>query len=173
MKKWVIILIVVLVVGGFWLHERNTNLTSFSEELEVVEDLDIEEYMGAWHDVASIPNRFQRGLTDVTATYTLKDDGSVEVYNRGITPAGNEKDITGKAEVFSEGRFKVSFFPLIKSDYNVLYVDEFYTYALVGGGNPNYLWVLSRTPELDERALQGLLDLAEEQGFNTNKIKIH
>ena len=171
MKKWLIVLLVFLVIIGAWLHDRNTTLTEFSESVEVIDDLIIEEYMGVWYDVASIPNRFQKGLTNVTATYELREDGSVRVFNAGIKPDGAISDIEGEAEMFSEGRFKVSFFPLVKSDYNLLYIDEFYSYALVGGGNPDYLWILSRTPKLDERVIQGLLDKAEKQGYNVDKME--
>lgn len=84
--------------------------------------------------------------------------------------SGEVKSIEGSAFIFAPGRFKVGFFPFIKSDYNVLYVDEFYSYALVGGGSPRFLWILSRTPELDGRVINGLLDRAEKQGYKVDNF---
>ena len=166
---WMLIIIVV-VVGLSWY--LSSNLSKFSEGVEVYDDLDVEKYMGDWYEVGSIPVWFQRGLSDVTASYTLYSDGSVGVLNKGVKSNGVVKAKYASAEVFEPGRLKVSFYPLIKGDYNVLYVDEFYSYALVGGGNPNYLWILSRTKELDDRVVSGLLDLAGEQGYNVGDFKL-
>jgi lipocalin len=164
---WFLIIIVV-VLGLVWYS--GTKLTSFSKDVEVVEDLDVEKYMGEWQEIGNIPTWFQRGLSDVTATYTLRDDGSIGVLNQGVKADGEVKARYASAEVFGPGRLKVSFFPLSKADYNVLYVDEFYSYALVGGGNSKYLWILSRTGELDQRVIDGLLAVASEQGYKVDKF---
>lgn len=167
-KPWV--LLVLVIVGFVWWYTSN-NLTGFSESVET-RVVDWDRYSGKWHEVGSNPTWFQRGLTDVTAEYVLLDDGKVKVINSGVDPRGNLKQVEGKAEVFSEGRLKVSFFPFIKSDYNVLYVDEFYSYALVGGGNPRYLWILCRVPDLDGRVVEGLLDIAKKEGYEVDKFAL-
>lgn len=164
---WFLIIIVVLL-GLVWYS--GTKLTSFSKGVEVVEDLDIEKYMGEWKEIGSNPAWFQKGLSNVTANYTLYADESIGVLNQGIKNNGDIKIKYGAAEVFSPGRLKVSFFILSKSDYNILYVDEFYSYALVGGGKPGYLWILSRTGELDDRVIDGLLEIAKEQGYEVDKF---
>lgn len=137
-------------------------VSAFSRNVDVQEDVDLEEYMGTWYDVYSIPVRFQDGLVNVTATYTLKDNGKVIVYNKGYKD-GELKDITGTARVIDDGRLKVSFFPLIWSDYNILFTD--YEFAVVGGGNPDYFWVLSRTPDINDEKLEELKMLGKEQGY--------
>lgn len=164
---WLLIMLVI-VVAVIWY--AGSKLSSFSKDVEVVTDLDVEKFMGEWHEVGSIPAWFQRGLSDVTATYTLRSDGTIGVLNQGVKKNGEVKARYASAEVFESGRLKVSFFPLMKGDYNVLYVDEFYSYALVGGGNPKYLWILSRTPGLDERVISGLLEVAEEQGYSVDRF---
>lgn len=152
------ILVVIILFGVY----NYFYVSAFSRNVVVQEDIDLEKYMGTWYDVYSIPVRFQDGLTNVTATYTLKDNGKVIVYNKGYED-GELKDITGTARVIGDGRFKVSFFPLIWSDYNVLFTD--YEFAVVGGGRPNYFWVLSRTPEISDEKLTEFLLLGEEQGY--------
>lgn len=150
--------IVITIYGVYNYHYPN----AFSRFVEVQEDIDLDSYTGLWYDVYSLPVRFQDGLTNVTANYTLDND-SVIVYNQGFREDGSVDSIVGKARVIGDGRLKVSFFPLIWSDYNILFTD--YNYAVVGGGSPNQLWILSRTPDIENNKLEELLSIAEEQGY--------
>ncbi len=139
-----------------------------------VEELDLGRYLGHWHEIARFDTRFERDLVSVTAHYSLNSDGTISVINRGYnikTEKWDESKATAKA-TDDPGRFKVSFFPLISSDYNVLSIAEDYQWALVGSSSPNYLWILSRTEELHPDTLDHIISLAERRGYDTSKLLI-
>ena len=165
MKKKIInifILLFLLFVIGYGIIAVNSRyfLTAHSKNVNVM-SVDLEEYAGVWYDVYSTENWFQRDLENVTAEYTLDEDRII-VYNKGYKD-GDVKDITGHAIVFDEGRLKVSFFPLLYADYNIMFVTE--DYALVGSGSKEQFWVLSRTPYLHERIIENMIEIAENNGY--------
>ena len=119
-------------------------------DLEPVRDLDLKRYLGLWHEIARMDHRFERGLTDVTAEYTLKEDGTIRVENSGWNiRKGKRSKIIGRAKTTSvPGLLRVSFFWKFYSDYRVLMLDPDYQWVLVGSDNSKYLWILSREESL-------------------------
>jgi apolipoprotein D and lipocalin family protein len=148
--------------------------TGVPEGIEPVSGFDIERYLGTWYEVARLDHRFERGLSEVTATYNLRDDGGVHVLNRGFNDeTGIWKDAKGKAYFIGDpdvGRLKVSFFGPFYGSYNIFELDEQYRYAMVAGPDRSYLWILAREPELDTATLERLVGRATELGFPTDDL---
>ncbi|MFN4120019.1 lipocalin family protein [Acidovorax sp.] len=142
--------------------------------IRAVTGFDVDRYTGHWHEVARIENRFERGLTRATATYTRNDDGTIKVVNRGYDPARREwKEAEGTARfVDSPDRaaLKVSFFGPFYGGYNVVALDENYQWAMVVGSSRDYLWILSRTPTLPWHVRDHLLERAQALGVDVSKI---
>lgn len=147
-------------------------LLAAAEPPPVVPQVDLARYMGTWHEVARLPNRFQRGCGCTTATYALRPDGRVSVLNQcGVE--GKAKAAWGWAKVVdrsTNAKLKVTFFWPFFGDYWVLALDPDYRWVLVGTPNRKHLWVLSRTPRLEEATLQGLLERARTLGYDTARI---
>lgn len=123
--------------------------------LDAVHSLDSERYLGRWYEIARYPNSFQRGLVGVTADYSRRPDGTIQVVNRGRvgTLDGREKSARGKAwipDLSESGRLKVRFFWPFTGDYWVIALDDDYRWAVVGEPRRRFLWILSRTPHLNE-----------------------
>lgn len=149
--------------------------TGVPDGVQVVTGFQLDRYLGTWYEIARLDHRFERGLTDVTATYSLRDDGGVHVINRGFEAASGEwKEAVGKAyfvESDDVGRIKVSFFGPFYGGYNIVELDkEAYQYALVVGPNRSYLWILSRSMQLDPDVLHRLTEKARELGFKTDEL---
>lgn len=143
--------------------------------LTSVEGFELKRYLGTWYEVARIDTWFEKGSEQVSATYTLKDDGNVKVLNKGYYPGKQAwKTAEGKARFAgdpSRGELKVSFFGPFYAAYNVIALDkENYSWAMVCGRNRSYLWILSRTPTLEPPLLQELVGKAKEMGFETEKL---
>lgn len=140
-----------------------------------VQDFQLESYLGKWYEIARLDHSFERGLSDVTAEYSLRDDGGVRVINRGFKSESNKwKDAEGKAyfvEDTSTGKLKVSFFGPFYGAYNVIALDqEAHQWSLVVGPDTDYLWILSRTPKLNQVIVDQLLSEAKSLGFSTEKL---
>jgi apolipoprotein D and lipocalin family protein len=138
----------------------------------VAPSVDLARYAGTWYEIASFPMKFQKACTNTTATYTLRDDGNVNVYNR-CDKEGNVSSITGKAYAVpgsSNAKLKVQFFWILKGDYWVLYLDPDYRFVLVGNPKRSSLWILSRTPQLPEGDYLKLIAEAKARGFDTTKL---
>jgi apolipoprotein D and lipocalin family protein len=140
-----------------------------------VTGFELERYLGVWHEVARLDHRFERGLTQVTAEYSLRPDGGVKVLNRGFKAAKSEwKEAEGRAYFTGDkgtGQLKVSFFGPFYGGYNIIDLDkDGYRYALVCGPSRSYLWILAREPELPEADLKRLLDKAASLGFDTGAL---
>jgi len=132
-------------------------------------NVDLREYDGKWYEVASLPAWFQRGCENTTAEYTIKDD-YVEVLNT-CEKGGKIKERKGKAfETTKENVLKVQFFPLIKSDYIIEFVDQNYNYAIVGSSNKRYLWILSRHSCIDYEDINYLVKIAKEKGYDVSRL---
>jgi len=143
--------------------------------VSVVTEFEIDRYLGTWFEIARLDHSFERGLTRVTATYSLRDDGGVHVVNRGFTDESNEWDeAIGKAYFVGAddvGQLKVSFFGPFYGGYNIIELDKSdYQYSLVAGPNRDYLWILGRTPQMEPDVLQSLVDRARELGFATDEL---
>lgn len=148
------------------------------DSIQTVDNVDLERYAGVWYEIASLPTWFANDLVCVTATYTLMEDGKIEVVNQGYvsTPDGKLDKITGTAWVpdpNEPGQLKVSFFPIISSQYNIIALDEEnYSYAMVTGKNYNFLWILSRTPQMDQDTYDMLIQQAQDWGYDVNQIEV-
>jgi len=148
------------------------------DNIQTVDQVDLERYAGVWYEIASLPTWFANDLVCVTATYNLLENGKIEVINQGFqnTPDGKLDKITGTAWVpdpDEPAQLKVSFFPLISSQYNIIILDEEnYSYAMVTGKNYNFLWILSRTPQMDTTTYDMLIQQAKDWGFDVEKIEV-
>ena len=145
------------------------------EGVQPIGGFELDRYLGTWYEVARLDHRFERGLTNVTATYSLRDDGGVTVVNKGTDAAsGKVKEAQGKAYFTGAsdvGQLKVSFFGPFYGGYNVIALDkEDYGYSLVAGPNRDYLWLLSRTPDLAQATRDELVALAASLGFATDEL---
>ncbi|MDT8419451.1 MAG: lipocalin family protein [Desulfuromonadales bacterium] len=143
--------------------------------IEPVAGFDLQRYLGTWYEIARLDHSFERGLSRVTAEYSLREDGGVRVINRGFNAQSGEwKEATGRAYLIAGpdvGRLKVSFFGPFYGGYNVIELDrESYRWAMVCGPNRSYLWLLARQPELEEDVLKRLIGIAAELGFATGDL---
>lgn len=135
-----------------------------------VSSLSLNRYLGRWYEIARYDHVFERDLQYATANYSLMKNGKVKVVNSGMK--GNTvKTSEGKAKLTeTEGLLRVSFFGPFYSDYRVMMLDPDYQYVLVGSKTSNYLWILSRTPELPGNTIQAILAEAQRRGYDTKKL---
>jgi apolipoprotein D and lipocalin family protein len=147
----------------------------------VAENVDLTRYAGKWYEIAKYPVIFQRGLVAVTADYTLRDDGKVTVFNRGLKNSfdGKESTISGvaaPADITSNAKLKLRFDPfpvsLFKADYWIIELGADYEYAVVSNPSKKYLWILSRTPHMDQPVYDGIVARLNAQGFETDKLEL-
>ena len=142
--------------------------------MQVVSNVDLGRYAGTWYEIARYPNRFQRDCVgDVTATYELRDDGKVRVLNACREENGELKTAEGTARVVdpaTNARLEVSFFWPFSGDYWIISLGPNYEYAVVGEPSREYLWILSRTPRMDEATYDVLLQRIAKQGYDTSKL---
>lgn len=140
----------------------------------VVNNFDAKRYLGKWYEIAHLDHSFERGLEQVTATYSTMDDGGLRVINRGFNPDRQVwQQSIGKAYFTgspSTASLKVSFFGPFYGGYNVIALDKDYQHALVCGPDKDYLWILSRTPTISSDVKQQMLDTATRQGFPVEKL---
>ncbi len=145
-------------------------------EFKTVEHVDVERYMGKWYEIAKFPQRFENGLVGVTATYTLLPNGKVGVLNSGHEGNfdGKLRTAKGKAWIIdsvTNAKLKVSFFWPFAGNYWILELGKDYEYAVVGDPSRKYLWILSRTPQMDETIYAGLLKRLHDMGFDISKLE--
>ncbi|MBF7055054.1 lipocalin family protein [Halomonas sp. KAO] len=142
--------------------------TGLPKGTEPVTDFELDRYLGQWYEIARLDHSFERGMECVTADYSLRDDGGVRVLNRGVRLDDGEIELAeGRAYFIGDedvGRLKVSFFGPFYGGYNVLALDDDYRWSLVAGPDRDYLWILARTPSLDEATRQALV--AEARGLD-------
>ena len=135
-----------------------------------VSSFEIDRYLGSWFEIARYDHRFERGLTNAMAKYSLAADGTVKVENSGWED-GEKSTAEGVAKLTATpGLLRVSFFGPFFSDYRVLLVDEAYTYALVGSKSRDYLWILCRTPRLTDEARATVLGEMSRRGYEKNDL---
>ncbi|WP_338558762.1 lipocalin family protein [Erwinia sp. E_sp_B01_3] len=139
-----------------------------------IEGFNAELYLGSWYEIARFNHPFERGLEQVTATYSKREDGGLKVVNRGFNPKKQRwQESTGKAYFTgqpSRAALKVSFFGPFYGGYNVIALDPEYQHALVCGPNRDYLWILSRTPQISEQVKTSLVNTARENGFDVSQL---
>lgn len=149
--------------------------TSMPDKVEPVSPFKLDRYLGTWYEIARMPHSFEEGLVNVSATYSLNDDGSVKVLNRGMDEQSKKWDeAQGKAKfVDSEnvGHLKVSFFGPFYSSYVIFELDqENYQYAYISGYNTDYAWLLSRTKEVEQARIDDFIKQLDSKGFDTSKL---
>lgn len=165
MRKGYIILLLLFVSG----------CVKVPDGVESVKDFELNRYLGKWYEIARLDHSFERGLTKVSAEYSLRDDGGVRVLNRGFNLKENRWDeVEGKAFFAGDaktGELKVSFFGPFYASYNIIELDKAgYKYALVCGPDRSYLRILSRTPKFDKMIIDRLVQKAGSLGFDTGKL---
>ncbi|MDE1222512.1 lipocalin family protein [Vibrio aestuarianus] len=165
MKK-ILLMISTLVLSG---------CLGMPDSVKPVANFELDNYLGKWYEIARLDHSFERGLTQVTAEYSLRRDGGVLVLNRGFSQANNEwQEAEGKAYFVNsdlEGYLKVSFFGPFYGSYVVFELDEKdYQYAFISGPNTDYLWLLARTPSVEPEVIEKFIDMSQERGFDTSSI---
>ena len=167
----IIIPLIILVIIAFTLL---VSCATIPKGAVAVKPFDKEKYLGKWYEIARFDFRFERNLNNTTANYSLNDDGSIKVVNRGFNYVTSKwSEATGKAKPAgnpNEARLKVSFFGPFYGGYNVIALDDQYKYALVAGSSLKYLWILSRETSIPDDIRQKYLDVANKLGFNTSEL---
>ena len=174
MKKLTLLLI-LQVFCGVVVFAQNTS------ELKTVQKVDLKQYSGKWFEIARYSNKFQKKCVgNTTATYTVKENKTVEVLNECLEKSGKLDKAKGKAKIVDETtnaklevRFApaaLSFLPQVWGDYWIIDLDEKYEYAVIGDPKREYFWILSRKPEMNEATYQAILRRAEEKGFDPAKV---
>lgn len=136
----------------------------------VVKDFDTERFLGNWYEIARFDHRFERGMEQTKAAYTLQKDGTIKVLNTGMKN-GKPKQSEGRAKLTdTPALLRVSFFAPFYSDYRIMLLDKNYQYALIGGGSDNYLWILSRSSLLSDDVKTTILDEAKRRGYDISKL---
>jgi apolipoprotein D and lipocalin family protein len=143
--------------------------------------LDLDRYLGTWYEIARLPMRHEPAdYTDISATYSLQPGGKVRVDNRALDGDGTLQESVGEASVVpgsGNAKLEVTFLPeglrwipFTKGDYWVLRIDPDYRTSLVGGPGCRYLWLLSRTPQLDAATRDDYLATARAQGYDLSDL---
>lgn len=163
-----LILIFVLLISG---------CTSVPEGIQPVRPFELERYLGTWYEVARLDHSFERGLRDVTAEYSMREDGGIHVVNRGIREeTGEVSEAIGRAYPVGEpgvAHLKVSFFGPFFGAYVVFELDPEYQYAFVSGPNREYLWLLARTRQVPEEVMTRFRLRAGELGFRLDGLIVN
>lgn len=151
-----------------------TACASIPPGVEPVSGFELERYLGQWYEIARLDHRFERGLDNVTAHYSLNDDGSVRVENRGFSAEENQwRNAVGKARLAGEedvGKLEVSFFGPFYGPYVIFELDKKdYQHAFVTSGG-NALWLLARTPTISEALKAEFLERVAAAGYATNEL---
>lgn len=137
---------------------------------ETIDSLDLNRFLGQWYEIARFDHCFESGMENNKAVYTMGENGIVSVKNSGVKN-GNLKEVSGIAKTTDNpGLLRVSFFKPFYADYRVLYLDADYQYALVGSASSDYLWILSRTPQLEDSVKEILLSEAVSRGYDINNF---
>lgn len=142
----------------------------------VVKKLNIEKYLGTWYEIARYDHSFERGLVGVTANYSMRKDGKIKVLNSGykVTLSGKYTQAIGKAKIpdpkNEPGKLKVSFFWFFYGDYYVMELDKDYQWAIIGSSSDNYLWILSRTPQMSKDVYRDCLNEITNRGYDVSKL---
>ena len=143
---------------------------SVPEGIEPVKGFEVDRYLGKWYEIVRLDHSFERGLSNVSAEYSIRDDGNLRVLNRGYNDNKKQwSDAEGVAKFLGAsdvGSLKVSFFGPFYGGYNIIELDkENYQYAMIAGNDRSYLWILSRTPKLAPDIKSQLIDRAASLGF--------
>lgn len=148
--------------------------TGLPEGITPVQNFEPDRYLGKWYEVARLDHRFERGLTQVSAEYAMRDDGGIQVLNSGYSAAEDAwKSAEGRAYFVGDsalGHLKVSFFGPFYASYVIFELDEEYRYAFIAGHNRDYLWLLSREPQISEHLKTSFISKVTSLGFDSEAI---
>ena len=166
MKSIVVCILLCLGLSG---------CVSIPDRIEPVQGVQLNRYLGKWYEIARLDHSFERGLNDVTAEYSLREDGGVKVINRGFSSAENQwKQAEGRAYFVrdpTEGYLKVSFFGPFYGAYIIFGLDqENYQYAFITSHDKSYLWLLSRTPTVPDELISPFINVSNSLGFKTDQL---
>lgn len=158
--------LLIILLGG---------CVSVPQNVAPVHGFELNRYLGKWYEIARLDHAFERGLANITAEYSLREDGGVKVVNRGFSAVDNKwKEAEGKAYFVGspqEGYLKVSFFGPFYGAYIVFELDkEDYQYAFITSYDKSYLWLLARTPAVSDEVLNRFIQKSGELGFATDKL---
>lgn len=172
MKTICVAMMLIVVVRGVSAQGTKEN------DLRVVPEVDLQRYMGTWYEIVRLPFKYQsQCISDVTATYALLEDGTVQVINRCRDEKGEVSEAVGLARRADkngpnsklEVRFApawLSWLPMVWGDYWIMVLAPDYSYVAVGGPDRKYMWILSRTPSMDEAVLQQILEQVKQNGYD-------
>ena len=162
----------ILLMATLLLSALECGAQKFDIDRTTIKNFDLKRYMGRWYEIARFDHSFERNMEYCEAFYAIQKDGMISVTNTGInTNTGKRKTAYGKAKAGREpGQLRVSFFWVFYSDYNILALDDDYEWALVGSKSPKYLWILSRTRQLDSQTKREICDIAERRGYDTRDL---
>ena len=164
-KKLFLISIPFIVIG----------CTGKPDGVVAIKEFELDRYLGTWYEIARLDHSFERGLNNITAEYSVRDDGGVKVLNKGFSKEDNDwQQAEGKAYFVDEtdtGHLKVSFFGPFYGSYIIFELDKKnYQYAFVSGPNTSYLWLLAREPQVDKNVTALFVKRSQELGFDTSKL---
>ncbi len=144
--------------------------------LETVPSVDLNRYVGKWYEIARYPNRFQKKcIGDVSAMYSLRDDGKISVENACRKAVGERSEAKGTARVVDRttgAKLKVTFFRPFSGDYWIIGLDPEYRWAVVGEPKRKYLWILAREPHMSDQDYQNALQIIREKGFDPSRLQM-
>lgn len=162
-RRWALLLTILV-----------TGCVGYPDTVQPVGNFELGRYLGTWYEVARLDHRFERGLSRVSAEYSLNADGTVRVRNRGFDAATGEwEEAIGKARFVDDpatGYLKVSFFGPFYGSYVVFELDPEYRHAFISGPDTSYLWLLSRTPTIDSTVYERFVERAAAAGFDTTAL---
>ena len=168
--------IILFCVASFTALSFNTMAQSANEQI-IAKDVELKKFLGVWYEIARFPHSFERDLVGVTATYSLKKNGNIQVANQGHKNTLDGK--LKKAKAFAKtpnpnepGRLKVYFFWPFGADYLILDLGKEYQWALVGSSSPSHLWILSRTPQMDDGLYESIVEKAKSLGYDTSRLEL-
>lgn len=167
---------VLLAVLAFTGCAQTSTVRRGLPPLATVRNVELSRYLGTWYEIASFPQRFQRGCTETTATYSIRAEGDIDVLNRCRkgAPNGPEDVARGRARVVdkvSNARLEVSFFRPFWGDYWIIDLAPDYSFAVVGHPSRDYLWILSRTPTMPPATYASVLARLAEVGYETGRLE--
>lgn len=143
-------------------------------DLQTVSYVDLHRYLGTWYEIARLPNRFERRCdADVTANYSLRGDGTIRVVNGCRQKDGSIRRSNGYAKIVDKNtnsKLKVTFFWPFFGNYWIVDLDRDYRYAVVSEPRRKYLWILSRTPQVDPALYHRILERIEVLGFDSSRL---
>jgi apolipoprotein D and lipocalin family protein len=168
------LLVVVLLTGLLGMAKT---APAEDKTLATVPSVDLQKYMGKWFEISSFPQSFQKGCHCTAAEYSMTDKGYVRVVNtcRKDSADGKAKVANGKAFVVKgshNAKLRVQFFWPFRGNYWIIDLAEDYTYAVVGDPSRKYLWILSRTPQMEPGLYQEIVDRAAKKGFDVSKLQM-